>query len=137
MTKLSGAALALTLLLGSTAPQALAAPPQHRRAVAHARHAATHARHVARHDRNVARHDRRVVRHDRGVVRHDRRVAHAWRTGQRLPRAYFGPRYYVNDWRTYRLPPPRPGYRWVRRDDDFLLVAATTGLIASVIAATR
>jgi Ni/Co efflux regulator RcnB len=80
------------------------------------------------------RQDRRELRQDRRELRQDRR----WARGQRLPRAYYADqRYYVNDWRARRLPPPRRGYRWVRRDNDYLMVAATTGLIASVIAASR
>ena len=57
-----------------------------------------------------------------------------FRRGERVPVVYLQPRYYVNDWRAYHLAPPPLGYRWVRPvDGHFLLVAATTGLIAEML----
>jgi Ni/Co efflux regulator RcnB len=54
--------------------------------------------------------------------------------GERVPVIYLQPRYYVNDWRAYNLSAPPRGYRWVRPvDGHFLLVAATTGLIAEML----
>ena len=70
--------------------------------------------------------------HDNG--RHLGQYKHGFRRGERAPVIYLQPRYYVNDWRAYRLPPPPRGYRWVRPDDGrFLLVAVTTGLIADML----
>lgn len=83
------------------------------------------------------RRDRRELREDRRELRQDRRDARRWRQGERLPAEYRGGGYYVSDWRSHRLRPPPRGYRWVRHGDDYLLIAATTGLIASVIAASR
>jgi Ni/Co efflux regulator RcnB len=41
----------------------------------------------------------------------------------------------VNDWHRDHLRPPPRGYHYVRSDNgDFLLVAVTTGVIASIIA---
>ncbi|MDC9809942.1 MULTISPECIES: RcnB family protein [Rhizobium] len=40
----------------------------------------------------------------------------------------------VNDYRRYRLAPPPRGYRWVRADNDYLLIGVTSGIISSVIA---
>jgi Ni/Co efflux regulator RcnB len=69
--------------------------------------------------------------HDNG--RHLGQYKH-FRRGDRAPVVYLQPRYYVNDWRGYRLPPPPRGYRWVRPDDGrFLLVAITTGVIADML----
>ena len=113
MKKLAGVGLALSLLCGGTAAQAFQTPGQ------------------------VVRHDRQVVRHDRRVVRHERVAARRWSQGQRLPAGYFGPQYYVNDWQARRLPAPRAGYRWIRRDNEYLMIAATTGLIATAIAASN
>lgn len=48
-----------------------------------------------------------------------------WERGHR----YGGPRYYVNNWDYYHLRRPPYGYRWVRADNDFLLVAVATGII--------
>ncbi|MEI9965120.1 MAG: RcnB family protein [Caulobacteraceae bacterium] len=53
--------------------------------------------------------------------------------GQRLPAAYRGRDRFV-DYRSYRLRQPPRGYGWVRNDNQFLLVALTTGLIADAIA---
>ncbi|MEP6634297.1 MAG: RcnB family protein [Luteimonas sp.] len=71
-------------------------------------------------------------RHDNG--RHLGWQKHDFRRGQRVPVVYLQPRYYVNDYRAYRLAPPPRGYRWVRPDDGgYLLVQATTGLIAQIL----
>lgn len=52
-------------------------------------------------------------------------------------RGYYAPRYYrdriVYDYRDYGLRHPPHGYRWVRADHDFLMIAIATGLIADVI----
>jgi hypothetical protein len=57
--------------------------------------------------------------------------------GGYVPREYRGSRYVVRsgDYRRYRLPPPRPGYHYIRSDNgDFLLAAIATGAIVSIIA---
>lgn len=78
---------------------------------------------------------------------HDRRNPNAWRDshphaiaghphwsrGDRLYRQYWGPNYYVTDWRTHHLRRPPHGYRWVEVDGDYLLVAITTGIILDVM----
>lgn len=67
---------------------------------------------------------------------HDRGRHEGWyHRGGYVPRAYRGPTYVVSDWRVHHLRPPPRGYHWVRGDSgDFLLVAITTGIIASIIA---
>jgi Ni/Co efflux regulator RcnB len=57
---------------------------------------------------------------------------HRWAHGHYLPRPYYGPSYYV-DYRPYQLAPPPYGHRWVRVDNDVLLVALTTGLVADAV----
>jgi hypothetical protein len=58
--------------------------------------------------------------------------------GGYVPRQYRGRHYVVSDWRTYRLPPPRPGYHYIRSDNgDFLLAAIATGAIISIVANSR
>jgi Ni/Co efflux regulator RcnB len=45
-------------------------------------------------------------------------------------------RYVVNDWSQRGLRSPPRGYRWVRENNnsgDYLLIAVTTGLIASIL----
>lgn len=99
---------------------------------------------------NDGRYDGRYEgRHDGRYDGRDRRYHPAsghWDNGRRGPppwargrdyRSYGYQRiYYVpyTDYRRYRLYAPRPGYRWVRDDrDNFLLVAAATGIITSIL----
>jgi len=63
-------------------------------------------------------------------------VRKKWAQGERLPAAYYAPGYAV-DYRRYKLRAPPAGHRWVRRDDQFLLVAVATGAVVSAIAASQ
>ncbi len=56
-----------------------------------------------------------------------------WRGGDRLPNGYYRDRRYYVDYRAYRLAPPPRGYQWVRVDNDVILTAVATGVIASVV----
>lgn len=74
-------------------------------------------------------------RHDNGL--HLGQQKQAWKRGQRLPDIYLSDRYYINDYRAYRLDAPPRGYRWVRPYQDsneFLLVQAATGIISQILA---
>ncbi len=67
---------------------------------------------------------------------HEQQASHGhhWRKGQRLQPAQR--RYVVSDWRQRGLRQPPRGYQWVRENNnsgDYLLVAAATGLIASIL----
>lgn len=55
-----------------------------------------------------------------------------WRRGDRLPSQYRG-RAYAVDYRYYRLPPPPRGYQYSRVDNDVVLTAIASGVIASVL----
>lgn len=55
-----------------------------------------------------------------------------WARGHHLPRHYYGPSYYV-DYRPYHLAPPPRGYHWIRVDNDVVLVALASGLIADAV----
>jgi Ni/Co efflux regulator RcnB len=60
---------------------------------------------------------------------------HKFRKGQRI--AVNQRRYVVNDWNRRGLRTPPRGYQWVRENNnsgDYLLVAAATGIIASILA---
>ena len=71
-------------------------------------------------------------KHDNG--RHYGQLKKAYRRGDYVPVVYWEPRYYVNDYRSYRLAPPPRGYRWVRpQDDRYLLVEIATGVISQVL----
>ncbi|MBB3911683.1 RcnB family protein [Sphingomonas desiccabilis] len=57
----------------------------------------------------------------------------SFRVGGRIAPPYYGSRYVIADpWR-YRLPPARPGLRWVRHYDDVLLVDYRRGRVVDVI----
>jgi len=60
-------------------------------------------------------------------------VQHHWRYGDRVPTAYRNHRYVVNDYRVYQLAPPPRGHQWLRVDNDVVLTAITTGVIAAVV----
>lgn len=51
-----------------------------------------------------------------------------WHRGAVLPGQYR--RSYVNDYGRYRLRPPPRGHRWVRVDNQFILISIAGGLIA-------
>lgn len=52
-----------------------------------------------------------------------------WRAGHRYP----GPFRPIPNYRYYHLRPPPPGYGWVNGGNQFLLIALSTGMIASVV----
>ena len=58
---------------------------------------------------------------------------HHFNRGDRLPTEYRSHQYVVDDWRGHRLSAPPRGYHWVQADGSFLLVAVTTGIIASIL----
>lgn len=68
-----------------------------------------------------------VYQAPRGYVRRD------WHYGDRVPATYRSSRYVVNDYRVYHLDPPPRGHRWVRVDNDVVLTAITTGVVAAVV----
>lgn len=71
-------------------------------------------------------------RHDNG--RHLGWQKKAWKRGDRIVLVDVEPRYYVDDYRVYRLSPPPRGYRWIRPEDDrYLLVEVATGLVAQAL----
>lgn len=59
--------------------------------------------------------------------------SHRWGRGERLPVAYFAPRYVVYDYGRCGLRAPPYGYHWVRVDTDVVLAAIATGVILDVV----
>lgn len=56
-----------------------------------------------------------------------------WRTGQRFTH-YRDRGYWVQDYRAYGLPAPRPGYRYYRDDNgDIVMAAIASGVIGLII----
>lgn len=129
---LKQSAIATALAVATLATPAAFAHDQHR---GHDRH------HDHRNDRRDHRDDRRDYREYRKDVRQayrqDQRNYRRWARGQYIPRDYMASRYYINDYRTYRLAPPPRGYAWVRpyqNDDTYYMVQLATGLIAQAFA---
>ena len=91
-------------------------------------------RYDRRYDRAEGRYERRAERRYNAGRYHAPRgyQARQWRRGERLPTQYRTSGYYV-DHRAYRLAPPPYGYRYVRVNDDVVLTAIATGVIASVL----
>ena len=129
---LKQSAIATALAVATLATPAAFAHDQHR---GHDRH------HDHRHDRRDHRDDRRDYREYRKDVRQayrqDHRNYRRWARGQYIPRDYMASRYYINDYRSYRLAPPPRGYAWLRpyqNDDTYYMVQLATGLIAQAFA---
>jgi Ni/Co efflux regulator RcnB len=57
----------------------------------------------------------------------------SWAFGDFLPRGWYGPGYWIDDFYDYDLPWPPPGYHWVRVGPDVLLVDDYTGRIVQVV----
>jgi len=58
---------------------------------------------------------------------------HYWRRDDRLPTAYYAPRYIVHDYHARHLRPPPRGCHWVRVDRDAVLVAIATGVVLDAV----
>ncbi|KQV81758.1 RcnB family protein [Rhizobium sp. Root1220] len=57
-----------------------------------------------------------------------------WSRGHRMTPAERRHMQDVRDYRRYRLSAPPRGYRWVRVDNDYLLIGVASGVIANIIA---
>jgi Ni/Co efflux regulator RcnB len=88
-----------------------------------------------RHDRDrgrqVERHVDKRVHVDKKVVIHK----HRWSKGHRATAAERRRMADVRDYRRYRLSAPPRGYKWVKVDNDYLMIGIATGVISSIIAA--
>jgi Ni/Co efflux regulator RcnB len=58
---------------------------------------------------------------------------HHWSRGKRVPD--WNRRYVVRDYDHHGLRRPGYGQRWIKVDNDYLLIGITSGVIASIIAA--
>ena len=76
-------------------------------------------------------------RYEQGRNDHHGNRGHRWARGQRIDRTYYSDRSHYVDYRAHHLRAPPRGYQWVRADNDYALVALTTGLIASIVAANN
>lgn len=67
------------------------------------------------------------------MPRHFSYRGHNFERGRSVPDEFRGPSYRVDDWRGRGLPSPPRGQHWAYIDGNYLLVAATTGIITSLI----
>jgi hypothetical protein len=59
-----------------------------------------------------------------------------WAIGAVLPPLFVVPAYYYSGWAALGLPPPQPGFQWVRYGPDLLLVNVTTGQVVETVYST-
>jgi len=57
---------------------------------------------------------------------------HRWVYGERLPRVFFAPDYFILDFAAFGLLAPWDGYEWVRYGNDALLIDVETGEVVRV-----
>ena len=67
------------------------------------------------------------------VSQNQYRNDYRWSQGDRLSGGYLEPRYVVSDWRGNHLHRPARGYHWVHANDQYLLTAIGTGVIAEIV----
>jgi len=56
-----------------------------------------------------------------------------WGIGMALPPLFLAQAYWYADWAAFGLPPPQPGYQWVRYGPDLLLVNVATGQVVDAV----
>ena len=78
-------------------------------------------------------HDRNSAYSHQG---YDRNAHHNWRQGGRIDRSDWNRGARV-DYRRHHLRAPPRGYEWRQVDGDYVLAAAATGIIASIIASSH
>ena len=69
--------------------------------------------------------------------RNDNNRRHNWRKGGRIDRSDWNRGRRVNDWQQRRLQRPPRGYEWRQVDNNYVLAAAATGLIAALVLSNR
>jgi len=56
-----------------------------------------------------------------------------WAAGAILPPLFLTPAYYYSGWAAHGLPPPAPGFQWVRYGPDLIMVNVATGQVVDVV----
>jgi len=85
-------------------------------------------------NRKVERHvDRKVIKRGDNKVVVKRVERKRWVRGNRVPD--WNKRYTVRDYKRYGLYRPAYGQRWIKVDNDYLLITMATGVITGLIAA--
>ncbi len=94
-----------------------------------------------RHDSGPDRHGPQGNRrHDSGPDRHQMHErdhfawhGHDFRKGHPMPHGFHDDGYRVSDWRGRGLPAPPSGHHWSYIDGNYVLIAAATGVVASIL----
>jgi Ni/Co efflux regulator RcnB len=93
------------------------------------------------HDDNRGNNAMMMDRHDdnRGnaMMRHDNGQHRGWYKGGRIERNDWNRGQRISDYRRYHLNRPPRGYEWRRVDNNYVLAAAATGIIASILLANQ
>ncbi|MDB5734989.1 MAG: hypothetical protein JWP16_1373 [Alphaproteobacteria bacterium] len=71
------------------------------------------------------------------MQRHDNNNHPNWRKGGRIERNDWNRGQRVTDYNRYHLSRPPRGYEWRRVDNNYVLAAAATGIIASILLANQ
>lgn len=134
MKKLIAAALAAAMLTPVVAAPAQAKDrDRYERSHRHDKHDRYERHDRKRYSSRDRYRDRRDYR-DRRAYRNHRYAHRSWRRGDRFDRRYvrvYRPvRYY--DYRSRLYAPPR-GHRWVRADNDALLIGITSGIVSAIV----
>lgn len=72
-----------------------------------------------------------------GMMRHDNGQHRGWYKGGRIERNDWNCGQRISDYRRYHLSRPPRGYEWRRVDNNYVLAAAATGIIASILLANQ
>jgi len=85
-------------------------------------------------DRRTYQHNFTANRHFHagGYIRPAGWYYRRWVFGEVLPAVFWSQNYWIGDYYDFGLPPPPPGYVWVRYGDDALLVNQYTGEVLQV-----
>ncbi len=74
-----------------------------------------------------------IVRLIRCIISNDVRDNPHWSRGDKLPPQYSSSQNVVSDWKTNHLRQPPRGYHWVRVNNQYVLAAVASGVIADII----
>ncbi len=76
-------------------------------------------------------------RHDQANRNNEIRDNPHWSRGDKLPTQYRANQYVVSDWKNNHLRQPPRGYHWVRANNQYVLAAVASGVIADIIMDTQ
>lgn len=84
---------------------------------------------AAKYHKEEAKFHEKEMKHYEKAYKHDK----GWKRGGYLPSQYRGRGYYVHNWKAANLRAPSPDQRWVRVNNDYLLVNIANNLILDVL----